>query len=481
MRIRFDKLISVFFAVLLPAVILTISACQPGGSGGSSKNTLLNLQEKSGDARLTVFVAVKDLEGPSLWMQINTLEVLADGKWYPLSLARQELMSREIRAGGQILLARGGLPAGSYQALRFSMEKAAIDRDGKQVFLALDNPVTTIPFPVDVTLARDDSPSLFLTWDTENSLDGTALLRPRMNVGLQRVPIVTDLAYVTCPDLDTVYIIRTDTNVVCGSIGISGNPGSIVANVAGNRLFVLAPQDSAVKVLELTSNREIDQIRLPFTIKPTFMTVHSDGKWAYLLDETGNNLLSLNLQSGMITAQVRLGARPKYMLYSEELNQIVVSSSYGQKVFFLDPITLTTIGTIDTGGSPEGLLVHGNNLYVAESSSNAVSVFELPGGRSTARLNVGSKPRRIMYNNNQIYVANFGAGSISILRPGQLSMSRDIRVGGSPFAMDAVRSRQWLYACDTTNGTVVVIDLSSNRVAKRIELGTVPDGLVVIN
>ncbi|MFH1216196.1 MAG: YncE family protein [Pseudomonadota bacterium] len=460
---------------------MAISGCQPGVSGGSQKGTLINFQEKKGEARLTVFAAVKELEGPFLWMKINSLEVLSDGNWYPLTLARQELMSREIRASGQILLARGGLPVGTYQALRFSMEKAAIERDGKQVFLALDNPVATISFPVDVTLGRDDSTSLFLTWDTENSLDGTAILRPRMNAGLQRIPIVTDLAYVSCPDLDTVYIVRTDTNVVCGSIGISGKPGSIVADVARNRLYVLAPQDSAVKVLELTSNREIDQIRLPFTIKPTFMAVNPDGKWAYLLDETGNNLLSLNLQSGIISTQVRLGSRPKYVLYSEELNQLAVSSSYGQKVFFLDPVTLATVGTIDTGGSPEGLLVQNNNLYVAESTSNAVSVFELPGGRSKARLNVGNKPRRFVYNNNQIYVANFGGGSISIIRPGQLSVSRDIRVGGSPFAMDAVRSRQWLYVLDTSRGTVVVIDLSSNRVVKRIELGAVPDDLFVIN
>ncbi|MFZ5760853.1 MAG: hypothetical protein ACOY32_14650 [Thermodesulfobacteriota bacterium] len=470
---------SLLLSLAALVLIVVVAGCQSGG-GASGTGTLLRMEERKGDGRLSVFLAVKG-EGPSLWMKIHSVEVLSGGTWYPLTPAREELTSDEIRANGQILLARGGLPGGTYQALRFSMDKAAVARDGKQIFLAINTPVLAVDFPGDLTLARDDSTSLFLTWDTENSLESTALFTPQLDAGMQRIPIVNDLAYVTCPDLDTIYIIRTDTNAVCGSIGVTGAPGSIVADVERNRIYVLAVRQSAIKVLELTSNLQIDLLRLPLTVKPTYMTVAPDGKTAYLLDETGNNLLSVNLQSGMITAQMRLGSRPKYLLFAETLNQLVVSSSFGQKVFFLDPTTLATVRTIDTGGSPDGLLVENNTLYVAESSSNAVSIFELPSGRSKGRLTVGSKPRRFVANNNQVYVANFGGGSLSILRPGQISVARDIRVGGNPFEMDSVQARQWLYVNDSASGSILVVDLSTNRVVKRIELGTVPEDLAVVN
>jgi DNA-binding beta-propeller fold protein YncE len=424
---------------------------------------------------------VKEPDGPLLWMKIKNLEVRSDTSWLPVRAARQELQSQEIAASGQIFAGRGGVPAGRYQAMRFTVEEGALEREGKRIFLALDNPVVEINFPAELTLAKEDSPSLFLTWDTSQSLQGMALLSPKMTIATQSIPLVSDLAYVSCPEQDTIYIIRTDRNMVCGSIGVSGKPGSIIANPAQNRLFVLARQEATVKILELTANRQIDQIRVPLSAKPTYMTVSPDAKWAYLLDEMGNSLLRLNLQTGVLGGQARTGSRPKFILYMEEQNLLAVSSAYSQKIFLLDPVSLAIVRTIDTGGTPDGLFVRDNYLYVAESSSNSVSVFELPGGRNKGRFNVGSKPRRFAFSNNHIYIANSGGGTVSVFRPGQLNISRDVRVGGMPFEMDVSPARQWLYVCDAHSGGVTVIDLSLNKVVGRIELGAVPDTLEVIN
>lgn len=461
--------------------IFFLAGCQQGGAVGGDFLSRATLQESSGDARLSVFLRLKEPEGPNLWMKISNLEAGSYNTWFPLRTAREEIQRQDVRSNGQILAGRGGVPAGRYQSIRFTVEKAALDRDGEKIFLSVDNPVVEINFPSELNLAKEDSTSLFLTWDAAGSMQGTAILSPKMTITLQSIPLVTDLAYVSCPELDTIYIVRTDVNMVCGSIGISGKPTTIIANLAKNRLFVLAPKASAVKILELTSNRLIDQIRIPLSVKSTYMTVSSDGKWAYLLDEMGNNLVRLNLQTGTVDGQIRVGSRPKYMLYLEEQNLLAISCAYAQKVYFLDATSLTIVNTVDTGGTPDGLLVRDNYLYVAESSSNSVSVFELPGGRNKSRFNVGVKPRRLVFGNSHIYISNYGAGNVSLLRPGQLNVSRGIQVGGMPFAMDVSLTRQWLYVGDEYKGGVSVIDLSSNKVAGWIELGAAPDTFVVVN
>lgn len=459
--------------------VLFLAGCQ-GGIAHVDSLSPISLQESRGEARLSVFLRLKEPEGPLLWMKIRNIEVQSVNGWLPLGVARQEIQSRDIRANGQILAARGGIPAGRYHGIRFTVEQAALARENDKFLLALDNPVVEISFPAELTLAKGDSTSLFLTWDTAGSMLGTATLSPRMTVAQQRIPLATDLAYVSCPELDTIYVIRTDNNMVCGSIGISGKPGTIVVNAAQNRLFVLARQESAVKILELTSNRQIDQVKIPLSVKATHMTVSPDGESAYVIDETGNNLLRLDLQTGIVAGQVRIGSRPKFILYLEQQNLVAVSCAYAQKIYLLDAISLAIVNTIDTGGTPDGLLVRDNYLYVAESSSNSVSVFAIPGG-GNSRLNVGVQPRRIAFGNSHIYIANYGEGTVSVLRPGQLSVSRAIKVGGMPFEMGVSTTRQWLYVGDAQKGGVTVIDLSVNRIVSFIELGAVPDSFVVVD
>jgi len=474
------KIIS--YLVVLLCGIFFLGGCQQGGAvGGDSLLSRAAFQESSGDAKLSVFLRLKEPEGPNLWMKISNLELGSYNTWFPLRTAREEILCQDMRSNGQILAGRGGVPTGRYQSVRFTVEKAALEREGEKILLSVDNPVIEINFPVELSLTKGDSTSLFVTWDVAGSMQGTAMLSPKMTINLQRIPLVTDLAYVSCPELDTIYIVRTDVNMVCGSIGISGKPTTIIANLDKNRLFVLAPKDSAVKIFELTSNRLIDQIRIPLSVKSTYMAVSSDGKWAYLLDEMGNNLVRLNLQTGTVDGQIRVGSRPKYMLYLEEQNLLAISCAYAQKVYFLDATSLTIVNTVDTGGTPDGLLARDNYLFVAESSSNSVSVFELPGGRNKARFNVGVKPRRLVFGNSHIYISNYGAGNVSLLRPGQLNVSRSIQVGGMPCAMDVSLSRQWLYVGDENKGGVCVVDLSSNKVAGWIELGAPPDTVVVVN
>ncbi|MCK9295157.1 MAG: YncE family protein [Desulfobulbaceae bacterium] len=481
MKARLSGLHTISNLLVLFWGIFFLAGCQQGGTVGGDSLSGAALQESSGDARLSVFLRLKEPEGPNLWMKISNLEVGSHNTWFPLRAARAEIQRQDVRSNGQILAGRGGVPAGQYQSIRFTVEKAALDRDGEMIFLSVDNPVVEIDFPAELNLAKGDSTSLFLTWDTAGSMQGAAIIRPKMTVSPQSIPLVTDLAYVSCPALDTIYIVRTDLNMVCGSVGISGNPTTLVANLVGNRLFVLTPKDSAVKIFELTSNRLIDQIRIPLSVKSTYMTVSADGKKAFLLDEMGNNLLRLDLQTGTVDGQIRIGSRPKYMLYLEEQNLLAISCAYAQKIYFLDATSLTIVNTVDTGGTPDGLLERDNYLYVAESSSNSVSVFELPGGSNKFRVNVGIKPRRLVFGNSHIYISNYGSGNVSMLKPGQLNASRGIQVGGMPFEMDVSLARQWLYVGDEQKGGVAVIDLSSNKVAGWIELGAAPNSFIVVN
>ena len=466
---------------LLSCLILSLplAACAPSGGPDTFGRAGQEFAGVDKGARLSVFLNLKSPSGPAVWLRISAVEILAGGQWTPLISEPLEIDASEI-GRGQILVVSRGLPPGPYDRLRITVEKAAIHRQGKMVFLALQKPELLVPISPAINLEKRDSQSLFITWDVEASIKETAFMDPVMDAAPQSIQLVADLAYVACPDIDTVYIIRTDRNWICGSLGIPGSPTYLALVPSRNRLYVLATGESAIKVIEPTNNRLVDIIRIPLTHEPGFMTLSPDGLWAYILDERGNYVVRMDLQSGILAKRVSLGQRPQYAAYLPDQQRLAVSSSLSQVVFLLDPVTLTTMDAVPVGSSPQGLVAWNHLLYIAESGSNTVSVYDLDARQVRGRINVGLSPRRLLLSMNNIYVSNYSGGSVSVLLPGQLSVMRKITVGDAPLEMVSSVGRRWLYVGNQKSQDLTVIELTSNRVWGTIALGAAPLGLAVL-
>ncbi len=465
----------------ISVLLLLLTGCGQKTPAAQDMHSLFQLQEIKGDATLSLFMKLTDPLGESIWMEMEDVEVFSGENWFPIASTRSEIDSNEISAAGQILIGRGGLPSGFYSRLRFKVGKAALARLGEKIILSVDNPVVELSFSSQLRLQKGDSPSLFLTWDSSASIQNKVNFLPRIDVSMQSIPLTTDLAYVSCPAINTVYIVRTDQNLVCGSIGVSGHPTCLKIIEQNNRFYVLSSDQGTIKIFELSSNRILDEVRIPHVQEASYMDVDPSGEWAYVVDERGDQLFRINLSTGVLSDRVRLGSRPKYIMYQQEESILVVSSAYDQKVFYIDPTNLSIVKTLTTGGSPDGLIVLNNLLFVAESSTNMVSVFDTNSGRARAQIHVGRTPRRFVSNFNSIYLANYGEGTVSILRAGQLNVLRDIPVGGNPLEMAVYPARQWLYVGDEGGRGLSVIDLTSNMVVKTIELATPVSGIAVVN
>lgn len=470
------KFHSVWILLVVLGLVLPFSGCSPQSGAEYSSGFRTGGTE---GARLSVFLNVKESSGPQVWLRITDIEIRKDNLW--TSIASKPL---EVDVGrmdwGQAMLAGGPLTPGRYDSLRITFDKAAIHRQGKLVFLSLQRPVLEIPISPAIDLKKHDSQSIFITWDVAASTAGTAFIDPVMSAAPQSIPLVADLAYAACPDIDTLYVVRTDKGRVCGSMGITGRPTYLALDRSRNRLYVLATDESAIKVIELSTSRLVDVIRVPLTTEPGFMTLSPDGIWAYILDERGHYLIRMDLRSGSLAGRVRLGSRPEYVIYLPDHQRLAVSTAFSQTVFLLNPEDLTIKETVSVGSSPQGLLVWKDFLYITESASNTISIYDLGRRKMKGSLNVGFCPRRLFMSRGHIYVTNFEGGSVSVLLPGQISVLKEIRVGGTPMEMASSVNRRWLYVGNQGSQEVTVIDLTPGRLAGRIALGAAPLGLAVV-
>ncbi len=468
-----QHLFKIFWLVALLVVLASCRLMENSlASGGIDP-----AEKPSYGASLSLFLHLRDPAGPPLDLTVSKVEILAGGEWFTLSDESFELDATAI-GDEQIFLLRQTLPPANYTAIRFMLEDAAIKRDEQMVFLSLSLPILELPLADPLRLTKGDSTCLFLTWNLKESLQGMAVMRPSIHIDYQKPLLLADIAYVACPDIDTVYTIRTDRHRVSGSFGVTGRPSFLAADQERNRLYVLTEKESAIKVFELSSNRQLDIFRFPITRKPSYLVLSPDKRWAYVLDGRGSYIVRMDLFSGSVTGRVRLGERSQFLYYLPDQDRLAVSFGYSQEVVLLDPKSLDVLERISVGALPQGMLFQDDLLYVAESGGNTVLMYDLTTKRVDNRFHVGRQPRRIFGGDNRVYVANHGSSSVSILFPRHLGSGKEIYIGGSPLEMTETRNKRKLYIGNEEGQEIVVLDLTADRVTNRIDLRSEPLGLL---
>jgi YVTN family beta-propeller protein len=467
--------------LFLGCLLLLLTACVtsngPSSPFTSHQKTPDRFSDKVG--QLSLFLNLKEKIGPELKMRILSIEVLSEEKrWLPLLLEPIVADSRLI-LGGQISLGRSTLAPGYYSQLRISTSQSLQSTD------AVPEPmVTTLEIRQPLYVSKGDSHSLFLTWDVNASLAIKDKNRPSLSLAPKLKNLLVDVAYVACPEINTVYMICTDKNWVCDSLGVSGRPSYLSSdpmNPTGN-LFALSEQENNIKQIGPAANRVEETYHLSMVSKPLHMAISPDGQWAYVVDQNRGNILRVNLQSGSIETRKRLGYEPSYILYLEEQGLLAVSLSLSQSVVLLDPETLTQVQTISTGSRPDGLMLYNDTyLYIAESAGNSVMVYNLSLNKLQKRIPVDLSPMRILAANGLIYVTNYTSHSISVLKHGQLGVSKTISLDGPPLELAYSSNNKWVYIGNESTKTLDIIDPVNSKVVGHIPLGAPPKGIAVLH
>jgi len=438
-------------------------------------------QDPSYTARINCFLSLKNDQGPIIRMEVTNIEIISDNFSQSLTNVPLKIDSSDIN-NGQLFLGGVALPPGLYHRLRLSITKAEVqERGGKYSVIAPEPFSVEVDLTTEMNLKPEDSSTLIIIWDVQNSIrtDNTFFPALTATIPLKQIPI--DLVFASCPDIDTIFVVRVDKNWVVDSFGLKGGPTYLaMAPGTGKLLYVLASRDRMIKVVEVSTYRIINFFPVPLNDEPTFMTISPDGRSGYLLDERSGYLTRINLTTGRNEARILLNYRPKYAVYLQGQNLLAVSLSLSQKVLLLDPESLEVRGTISTGSTPNGLAVSDNHLLIAEYGENTVSITDLSGRGAQSRIAVGFGPRRLLEAGNQLYVSNYNDGSLSVLMSDQLELIQEIFGLGRPLDMVFNGSHHRLYVADEKMAGLAVIDTNSNRLIEHIVLGARPFGLEVI-
>lgn len=431
-----------------------------------------------GQALVSIFIQLADENGSEAWLKTSTVELIGEQGVTPLAGGSHELSGAEI-GGGQRLFARGPVPAGNYQSLRIHMDKAALLRGGKKLFLTLNAGTIDLPLQSNFQVQAGESRTLIITWNDQKSISRQSHFKAEMDVRAPHFPLLANLAYVSCPDIDTLYLLSTDSNRISGSIAIKGKPTYMTYSALRKRLYILSEKQASITVVETATNRIVDHFKIPMMNSPSFF-MSPDGEQGYLLDEKRGDLIRMDLNRGSMVKRVHLGYKPRFLAFHEAGKRLVLTSGLDQKVYFINPETLKIQDVLLVGSNPDGLLVNDKYLYVTEQGSNTLNIFDINTLRPLKKLTVGFGPRRLIEKNNNVYVANYKGSSISLVLASQQRMARSIPVGNGPFEMALSNQRKWLYVISQHDGAISVLDQTSSKLTTTIELGSKPADILTV-
>ena len=180
---------------------------------------------------------------------------------------------------------------------------------------------------------------------------------------------------------NSVSVINTATNQVAASIPVGAGPRGVAISPDGKRIYVTNYAGESVSVISTVTNQVTDTIAVG--AEPVGVTFSPDGSRAYVVNNSDGTVSIVDTATKRVTATISAGnsgfARRIVLSPDGGLLYITVAGAPKGAVVVLDTVSNQIVATVAVQSNPEALAISrdGTRLYVANSSSNTVSVLSL--------------------------------------------------------------------------------------------------------
>jgi len=166
------------------------------------------------------------------------------------------------------------------------------------------------------------------------------------------------------------------------------------------------------------------------------------------------------------------------MIAQTKANYVYVANYSSNTVSVINITNNQVVKTIAVGTNPFAVAVDqaGKFAYVTNYDSSSVSVISTSTNAVLATIAVGSKPDGIVLaqSGKTAYVANQASNSVSIINTGTRKVTATVTVQSVPEGLAILSNGTFVYAANFGSNSVSVISTLTNSVVANISVGTGP-------
>jgi YVTN family beta-propeller protein len=182
-------------------------------------------------------------------------------------------------------------------------------------------------------------------------------------------------AYIACEATNEVLVIDLAGPVpaIAKRIPVGLGPGSL--RFVGSSLFVANQKSSSVSVIDTNT----DTVTATANVggAPHGLVDTPDSSRVLVANEASGTVSVLSASGGVIGGEIAVGARPQRIHITDDGRRAYVPNEDSGTVSVIDLSTLQVIDTITVGSGPTSLDIANGKVYVANLSSNNVSVITI--------------------------------------------------------------------------------------------------------
>ncbi len=408
--------------------------------------------------RISIFCNLKSINNINAWIEIQKVEV--KGKEGFISLYPVNSKISTDLPFSQILITTGTIPSGKYDTIKIFFKEAVIK--GKKLKILKK----TLELPLNLSLKKGDSKSIFLNWDVADSFCSDSFC-PKFYVSSAYKPLPGENLFAF--SRDTVWVIDPNLNQVVYSFGITGSPQGIAMDLKNRKIYVICKDQRVIKIIDTNSFQVVDFIPIPILQTPEFIAIGEDNK-ALITSPEDNMILVINLSTGAIVSQKKVDYTPYEVGYLKSINRFIVSS-YDEGAAYLYNTDLSYERRLTGGFRTEGFISDGKNLYLTDTQGG-IHVYSLPELEYKGKIGICQSTLRGVVADNKIFIT-CGEGKVIIIGEGGY-LEKSINIGGRIFPITCLPTKKWLYVGFTKEASIGVIDGAKEKFIGKISIGEVP-------
>ncbi|HEX5192262.1 MAG TPA: alkaline phosphatase family protein [Solirubrobacteraceae bacterium] len=289
-------------------------------------------------------------------------------------------------------------------------------------------------------------------------------------------------AWVPMVDAGAVAIIDTSSHEWVKAMVSETNPYGIAATPDGSKLYVTESGTNLVSSFEVSSlvgaTSKQPGTTIVVGVYPQTVTVSPDGARAYVANtgpdagRGGSNTVSvIDVATDAVVETIKVGQAPQGVAVSPDSKRLFVTCAQGLYMAHTanGHARLVSSDCAQAHGvacSPDGRWV-----FVADALHDRVLVLDGHGRSVAGRIKVGATPWNVALtpDSASAYVSNSNDDTVSVIDVAFGAVTDTISVSRIPTGISVLGNQAWV--CGNVSSTVSVIDTTSNKVIKTVELG----------
>jgi YVTN family beta-propeller protein len=272
---------------------------------------------------------------------------------------------------------------------------------------------------------------------------------------------------------------------------VQGSASCAIAQTPSPALLVLEKSDEKLAIVDPATLKVVG--RVPSGSAPHEVVVSDDGKFAYIsnyADRQGEKktISVVDLMAQKAMAPIELGAlrAPHGLAFAG--GEVYFTAEANKVIGRYDPAAQQVDWVLGTGQNVTHMIAVSKDqqtIFTANIGSNTICEIEAGGGRngwSVTAISVGKGPEGfdVSPDGKEVWAANSGDGSVSIIDVAgkKVTATLDLKTNRSN-RLKFTPDRKLVLITDDGGAGLVIIEAASRKVRTRLKLGRGPEGIVV--